>query len=66
MRGKKMIDKVIKALKKSNKKRNINITIGTVIGFLLSCTTIIGAGKEMAGLEIKKENGIQGAVLRQG
>ena len=52
-----MIDKVIKALKKSNKKRNINITIGTVIGFLLSCTTIIGAGKEMAGLEIKKENG---------
>ena len=52
-----MIDKVIKALKKSNKKRNINITIGTVIGFLLSCTTAIGVEKEMGGLEIKKESG---------
>ncbi|CAK7060758.1 autotransporter outer membrane beta-barrel domain-containing protein [Fusobacterium varium] len=52
-----MIEKIMKAVKKGNKKRSKNITIGAVIGFLLSCTNIIGAEKEMAGLEIKRENG---------
>lgn len=52
-----MIEKMLKIVKSSNKKRGRSITIGTVIGFLLSCTTTIGAEKEMAGLEIKRENG---------
>ncbi|WP_462425798.1 autotransporter outer membrane beta-barrel domain-containing protein [Fusobacterium varium] len=38
-----MIEKIIKAVKSSNKKRNRNITIGAVIGFLLSCTVVMGA-----------------------
>ena len=37
-----MIDKIIKAVKSGNKKRGRNITIGAVIGFLLSCTAVIG------------------------
>ncbi|MEH1741391.1 autotransporter outer membrane beta-barrel domain-containing protein [Fusobacterium varium] len=39
-----MIEKIIKAVKSSNKKRSRNITIGAVIGFLLSCTAVMGAG----------------------
>ena len=38
-----MIEKIMKAVKSSNKKRSRNITIGTVIGFLLSCTAVMGA-----------------------
>ena len=37
-----MIEKVMKAVKSSNKKRSRNITIGAVIGFLLSCTAVMG------------------------
>ena len=39
-----MIEKVMKAVKSSNKRRGRNITIGAVIGFLLSCTAVMGAG----------------------
>ena len=38
-----MIEKVMKAVKRGNKKRSRNITIGAVIGFLLSCTAVMGA-----------------------
>ena len=33
----------MKAVKSSNKKRSRNITIGAVVGFLLSCTAVMGA-----------------------
>ncbi|MEH1739552.1 autotransporter outer membrane beta-barrel domain-containing protein [Fusobacterium varium] len=49
-----MIEKIMKAVKSSNKKRSRNITIGTVIGFLLSCTAVMGAGDY---LWIKEDNG---------
>ena len=39
----KMIEKIMKAVKSSSKKRGRNITIGAVIGFLLSCTGVMGA-----------------------
>ena len=39
-----MIEKIMKAVKSSNKRRGRNITIGAVIGFLLSCTAVMGAG----------------------
>ena len=48
-----MIEKVMKAVKRGNKRRGRNITIGTVIGFLLSCTAVMGADNY---LWIKKEN----------
>ena len=38
-----MIEKVIKAVKRGNKRRGRNITIGAVIGFLLSCTAVMRA-----------------------
>ncbi|WP_462425797.1 autotransporter domain-containing protein [Fusobacterium varium] len=38
-----MIEKIIKAVKRGNKKRSRNITIGAVVGFLLSCTAVMGA-----------------------
>ncbi|MHD0318751.1 autotransporter domain-containing protein, partial [Fusobacterium sp. THCT1E2] len=38
-----MIEKIMKAVKSGNKKRGRNITIGAVIGFLLSCTAVMGA-----------------------
>ena len=38
-----MIEKIMKAVKRGNKKRSRNITIGAVIGFLLSCTVVMGA-----------------------
>ncbi|MCF2673333.1 autotransporter outer membrane beta-barrel domain-containing protein [Fusobacterium varium] len=37
-----MIEKIIKAVKRGNKRRGRNITIGAVIGFLLSCTAVMG------------------------
>ncbi|RHG37804.1 autotransporter domain-containing protein [Fusobacterium varium] len=49
-----MIEKIMKAVKSSNKKRSRNITIGTVIGFLLSCTAVMGADSH---LWIKGDNG---------
>ena len=39
----KMIEKIMKAVKRGNKKRSINITVGAVVGFLLSCTAVMGA-----------------------
>ncbi|RHG38219.1 autotransporter domain-containing protein [Fusobacterium varium] len=52
-----MIEKVMKAVKSSNKKRSRNITIGAVIGFLLSCTAVMGAGDYLWIRE--KDNTIQ-------
>jgi len=49
-----MIEKIMKAVKRGNKRRGRNITIGAVIGFLLSCTAVMGADSY---LWIKKENG---------
>ena len=37
------MDKIIKAVKSSNKKRGRNITIGAVVGMLLSYTVVMGA-----------------------
>ena len=50
-----MIETIIKAVKRGNKKRGRNITIGTVIGFLLSCTAVMGANDNY--LWIKNDNG---------
>ena len=49
-----MIEKVIRAVKSNNKKRGRNITIGAVLGMLLSCTAVMGAGE--TGLETTKDN----------
>ena len=48
-----MIEKIMKAVKSSNKKRGRNITMGAVVGFLLSCTVLMGA--EDNYLYIKEE-----------
>ena len=48
-----MIEKIMKAVKSGNKKRGRNITVGAVVGMLLSCTVAMGAGE--TGLEITKE-----------
>ena len=53
-----MIEKIMKAVKSGNKKRGRNITIGAVVGMLLSCTVVMGA--DVVVLEITKgENGIE-------
>ena len=49
-----MIEKIMKAVKSGNKKRGRNITIGAVVGFLLSCTAVMG---EDNYLWIKEESG---------
>ncbi|MEH1741400.1 autotransporter outer membrane beta-barrel domain-containing protein [Fusobacterium varium] len=49
-----MIEKIMKAVKSSNKRRGRNITIGAVIGFLLSCTAVMGADEY---LWIRKNDG---------
>ena len=49
-----MIEKIMKAVKSGNKKRGRNITIGAVVGMLLSCTVVMGA--DVVGLDIKKED----------
>ena len=49
-----MIEKIMKAVKSSNKRRGRNITIGAVIGFLLSCTAVMGADSY---LWIKEDSG---------
>ena len=38
-----MIEKIMKVVKRGNKRRGRNITIGAVVGFLLSCTVVMGA-----------------------
>ena len=50
-----MIEKIMKAVKSGNKKRGRNITIGAVVGMLLSCT--VAMGTDVSGLEITKEGG---------
>ena len=52
-----MIEKIIKAVKSSNKKRSRNITIGAVVGFLLLCTAVMGANDHY--LWIKKDGEIK-------
>ncbi|MDH6456600.1 hypothetical protein M2102_000213 [Fusobacterium sp. PH5-7] len=47
-----MIEKIMKAVKSGNKKRGRNITVGAVVGMLLSCTVVMGAGTDVTGLEI--------------
>ncbi|WP_280729197.1 autotransporter outer membrane beta-barrel domain-containing protein [Fusobacterium sp. PH5-7] len=48
-----MIEKIMKVVKSNNKKRGRNITVGAVVGILLSCTSVMGA--DVVGLEIKKD-----------
>ena len=48
-----MIEKILKAVKSSSKKRGRNITVGVIVGFLLSCTAVMGADENY--LLIKKE-----------
>ncbi|MEQ3307537.1 autotransporter outer membrane beta-barrel domain-containing protein [Fusobacterium varium] len=50
-----MIEKIMKAVKRGNKRRGRNITIGAVIGFLLSCTVVMGADDNY--LWIKEDSG---------
>ncbi|MFV0580074.1 MAG: autotransporter domain-containing protein [Fusobacterium ulcerans] len=38
-----MIEKIMRAVKSNNKKRGRNITIGAVVGMLLSCSAVMGA-----------------------
>ena len=38
-----MIGKLLKMVKSSNKKRGRNITIGAVVGMLLSCSSVMKA-----------------------
>ena len=54
-----MIEKIMKTVKGGNKKRSRNITIGAVVGFLLSCTAVMGATDDKY-LYIKEgHNGIE-------
>ncbi len=39
----------MKAVKRNSKRRSVNITIGAVVGFLLSCTAVMGAVVEIEG-----------------
>ena len=50
-----MIEKIMKTVKRGNKRRGRNITIGAVIGFLLSCTVVTGADDNY--LWIKEDSG---------
>ena len=50
------MDKIIKAVKSSNKKRGRNITIGAVVGMLLSYTVVMGAEENY--LWIKNNSGV--------
>jgi hypothetical protein len=49
-----VIEKVMKAVKSSNKRRGRNITIGAVIGFLLSCTAVMGADEIGVDITVKE------------
>ena len=48
-----MIEKIMRAVKSNNKKRGRNITIGAVVGMLLSCSAVMGADR--IELEITKD-----------
>ena len=53
-----MIEKIMKAVKSNNKKRGRNITIGAVVGMLLSCTVAMGedpTDTEEVGLNITND-----------
>ncbi|MDH6456982.1 hypothetical protein M2102_000597 [Fusobacterium sp. PH5-7] len=50
-----MIEKIMRAVKSNNKKRGRNITIGAVVGMLLSCSAVIKADDY---LWIKNDSGI--------
>jgi len=53
-----MIEKIMKAVKSGNKKRGRNITIGAVVGMLLSCTVAMGedpTDTEEVGLNITND-----------
>ncbi|WP_278574928.1 autotransporter outer membrane beta-barrel domain-containing protein [Fusobacterium ulcerans] len=50
-----MLDKIIKAVKSSNKKRGRNITIGAVVGMLLSYTVVIGAEENYLWIKGEEE-----------
>ena len=50
-----MIEKIMKTVKSGNKKRGRNITIGAVVGMLLSCTVAMGA--DVSGLDITQDTG---------
>ena len=49
-----MIEKIMKAVKSCNKKRGRNVTVGAVVGMLLSCTAVMGADNY---LWIKEDSG---------
>ena len=49
-----MIEKIMKTIKSSNKRRGRNITVETVVGFLLSCIAVMGADNY---LWIRENNG---------
>ncbi|WP_195483447.1 autotransporter family protein [Fusobacterium varium] len=51
-----MIEEIIKVVKRGNKKRGRNITIGAVVGFLLSCAAVMGADDNY--LWIRENGGI--------
>ena len=48
-----MIEKIMRAVKSNNKKRGRNVTIGAVVGILLSCSAVMGADR--IELEITKD-----------
>ena len=48
-----MIEKIMRAVKSNNKKRGRNITVGAVVGMLLSCTVAMGTDNY---LWIKKDS----------
>ena len=53
-----MIEKIMKAVKSGNKKRGRNITVGAVVGMLLSCTVAMGEDPpdiEEVGLNITND-----------
>ena len=53
-----MIEKIMKAVKSGNKKRGRNITIGAVVGMLLSCNVAMGEAPtdpDVAGLNITND-----------
>ena len=50
-----MIEKIMKAVKSNNKRRGRNITIGAVIGFLLSCTAVMGADEVKLNITLNGE-----------
>ena len=57
-----MIEKMLKTVKSSSKKRGKNITIGAVVGMLLSCSAVIKADdylwlKYDNGIKFSKDNG---------